>query len=185
MKSTMPQLTNSIALPMNNDAIDKDEAKYSGDAHFRITSVRSEYVNNNVDSDIVLNCDNLNLIEIKEELLDTFEMPAIADKDLLLSSCDTTTTAANATNAENGAKMKTTNNNTTYLCHRCRQMFSSRDQFEVHYRYNKTISLQFNTKRPILIAQPINCFFFLLAIFCLGNRTMRHQFTPVIFATNK
>lgn len=149
----MPQLTKSIAMPMFVGIIDK-ETKYSGDPHFRITSVISESVNNNDDDDddrdIALNCDNLNRnIAIKEEPVDSFAISAIVENtDFFLlnknSNCDTKTTTTTTTTTtidnetvnrlNNGGNKRATNSTTTYLCHRCRQVFGSRDLFEVHYK---------------------------------------------------
>lgn len=147
----MPQLTKSIALPMFVGIIDK-ETKYSGDPHFRITSVISESVNNNDaaaadDGHKALNCDNLNRnIAIKEEPVDSFAISAIVENtDFFLlnnnSNCDTMTTTTTTTidnetvnRLNNGGNKRATNSTTTYLCHRCRQVFGSRDLFEVHYK---------------------------------------------------
>lgn len=149
----MPQLTKSIALPMFVGIIDK-ETKYSGDPHFRIASVISESVSSNdaaaaaADRDIALNCDNLNRnIAIKEEPVDSFAMSAMVENAefFLLnnnSNCDTMTTTTTTTttidnetaNRPNNDGNKRATNSTTYLCHRCRQVFGSRDLFEVHYK---------------------------------------------------
>lgn len=157
----MPQLTKSLAMPMLVGIIDK-ETKYSSDPHFCITSVFSESANNNAGDadarDIALNCDNLNRnITIKEEPVDSFALSAIVENTefFLLhnnSNCDTTTTVtATATTTpppppqttiDNGAvdrmniggNKRATSSTTTYLCHRCRQVFGSRDLFEVHYK---------------------------------------------------
>lgn len=116
------------------------------------------------DRDIALNCDNSNRnIAIKEEPVDSYELSAIVENtDFFLhnnnSNCDTTTTdvtttttAVTATTAAattttisidnetmnrltNGGNKRATNSTTTYLCHRCRQVFGSRDLFEVHYK---------------------------------------------------
>lgn len=121
----MPQLSNVISLPLFVDAHDK-ETKYSGDANFLIANVLTESVNND-NGDIVVNCDSLNLIKIKEEPDDLYAMPVIDDVKNLLRNCDT------ATNGE--IKSLIANKPTTsYLCHRCRQVFGSRDLFEVHYK---------------------------------------------------
>lgn len=139
-------MTKSIALPMFVGMIDK-ETKYSGDPHFRITSVYSESVNSNHNAsdydgrDIALNCDNLNRnLAIKEEKpANSFEN---ANFFLLNSNSDcdtkttTTTTSSNETvhRLSTGGIKRATNNTTTYLCHRCRQVFGSRDSFELHYK---------------------------------------------------
>lgn len=168
----MPQLTESMAMPMFVGAIDQ-ETKYSSDPHFRITSVFSECVNNNAaaavaaECDTALNCDNLNRnIPIKEEPVDSFAISAMAENAGIFlmhnnSNCDTTTTATatamvttpssplpttaaaataatindGAVNRVNiGGNKRATSSATTYLCHRCRQVFGSRDLFEVHYK---------------------------------------------------
>lgn len=109
--------------------------------------------------DIALNCDNSNRnVAIKEEPVDPFAISAIGENtDFFVlhnnSNCDTTTTTATATTTttattppqttiDNGAvnrvniggNKRATSSTTTYLCHRCRQVFGSRDLFEVHYK---------------------------------------------------
>lgn len=120
----MPQLSNAISLPLFVDTIDQ-ETKYSGEPNFQIGNGLTESVNN-VNGDIALNCDSLHRIEIKKEPDDSYAMPVIDDKDLL-RTCDTT----NNGDVKHFAGSKPT---TTYLCHRCRQVFGSRDMFEVHYK---------------------------------------------------
>lgn len=133
----MPQLTKSIAMPMFVGIIDK-ETKFSSDPHFCITSVISESANNNNDDDRdnALNCDSLNRnIAIKEEPLDTFAIVENTELFLLNSTCDTIPSNNEPVNrTNNGGNNRATSSTTTYLCHRCRQVFGSRDLFEIHYR---------------------------------------------------
>lgn len=115
--------------------------------------------------DTALNCDTLNRnVAIKEEPVDSFAISAIAENTefFLLhnnnSNCDTTTTATAAATATAtttppqttiddgavnrvniGGNKRATSSTTTYLCHRCRQVFGSRDLFEVHYKYGSSI----------------------------------------------
>ncbi|XP_055314810.1 zinc finger protein 211-like [Sitodiplosis mosellana] len=155
----MPQLTKTIALPpIFFDAIDK-ETKYPVDSssihHHRANAITecttaaaaaaatatSAAVVNNTDidsSDIAVNCDSFNTIEIKRETDDIDDvsiMPVLTDDMDLLSSCDILTTN-NDDKLHAGGIKPTTN----FLCHRCRQVFSSRDEFETHYKqaYNET-----------------------------------------------
>lgn len=121
----MPQLSNPIVLPLFVDAIDR-ETKYFGDTNFQIANVLTECANN-MDSDIALHCDNLNRIEIKEEPDDSYAQPMIHNKDRL-NNCDTATNDGVLKNLAGSKPI------TTYLCHRCRQVFNSRDSFEMHYK---------------------------------------------------
>lgn len=124
----MPQISNAISLPMFVDSIDR-ETKYSGDPNFQILNAITESVNKDV-CDIALNCDSLH-IEVKKEPDDACTMPVIDQNDLL-SSCDTINGEnQKLTIAKSFVASKPT---TTYLCHKCRQIFGSRDMFELHYK---------------------------------------------------
>lgn len=118
----MPQLTNTAALPIYVDAIDR-ERKYAADTSVRYSDASTDSVNKE-DSDVASNCDSLNKVEIKIETDDAAAVP-MADETDLLSGCDTIKVDKNGT---------TTKPTTTYLCHRCRQVFGSRDMFETHYK---------------------------------------------------
>lgn len=125
----MPQISNAISLPMFVDSIDT-EIKYSGDPNFQILNAITESVNNKDVSDIALNCDSLN-VEIKKEPDDACTMPALEQNDFL-NSCDTNNGEDQKTLAvKSFAAIKPT---TTYLCHKCRQIFGTRDMFEMHYK---------------------------------------------------
>lgn len=114
---------NTAALPIYVDAIDT-ETKYAADTNVRYSDISTDSVNKE-DSDVASNCDSLNnKIEIKIETDDVTAMP-MADETDLLSGCDTIKVE------KNGPGTKPT---TTYLCHRCRQVFGSRDMFETHYK---------------------------------------------------
>lgn len=121
----MPQLSNTIPLPICVDA-NAPETKYSGISSIYHANTMTESVNNNEFSDIVLNCESLNTIKIERETDDDEAgiMPPATDMDLM-SNCDT------SNDVKNVAKIKPT---TTFLCHRCSLVFSSRDTFEMHYK---------------------------------------------------
>lgn len=145
----MPQLSNKIPLPpIYIDAIDK-ETKYPVDTssiYYSANTITECATNcaetaatavvNNTDidsSDIAINCDNFNTIEIKRETDDIDDvsiMPVLSDDMDLLSSysCDIIT-------PNNDDKLRAGIKPTTsFLCHRCRQVFGSRDSFEIHYK---------------------------------------------------
>lgn len=123
----MPQLTNAISMPIFVDAIDT-ETKFSGAPDFRITTdAITECVNNKAEvSDIAAHCDSLNRIEIKQEIDDG--QPAADERNLLSSSCDTKSLLDDEKHCTGTKPI------TTYLCHRCKQVFGSRDTFETHYK---------------------------------------------------
>lgn len=117
----MPQLMNTISMPMRVDAIET-ETKFSGATDFQITTDAITECVNKEDCDIALNCDSLNRLEIKKEIEDGRPVANGCD---LLSSCDIKPEEKHCA----GTKPIT-----TYLCHRCKQVFSSRDSFETHYK---------------------------------------------------
>lgn len=111
---------NTVSMPIFVDAI-VTETKFSGAPDFQITDAITECVNKD-DSDIALNCDSLHRIEIKKEI---DEAQPAADQRDSLSSCDTKTGDKHCAGTKPIA---------TYLCHRCKQVFGSRDTFETHYK---------------------------------------------------
>lgn len=152
--ATMPQLPKTIALPpLYIDAIDK-ETKYPVDTnsihHHRTNAIiecttaasvgiaattiaAAVASNTDIDgSDTAANCDSFNTIEIKQETEDIDDvsiMPVLTDDMDLLSTCDIITTTTN--NDDRAVGIKPTTN---FLCHRCRKVFSTRDEFELHYK---------------------------------------------------
>lgn len=115
----MPQIASRI----NVDVIDI-ESKYFGDRKFQYLDAITDNVNKEV-SDIFWNCDSFNIIEIKRETDEANAMPIANDEKVLLESCDILPDEKILTG------IKST---TTYLCHKCRQVFASRDLFETHYK---------------------------------------------------
>lgn len=113
---------NTAALPIYVDAIET-ETKCAADTSVRYLDASTDSVNKE-DSDVASNCDSLHKIEIKIETDDAPAMPMAEETDLL-SGCDTIKVEKNGTG---------TKPTTTYLCHRCRQVFGSRDMFETHYK---------------------------------------------------
>lgn len=111
-------------MPIFVDAVET-ETKFSIASKLQITANASnECVNKDDYSDIALNCDNLDKIEIKQEIVDEAQSVADDEQHVLMSSCDTKTGDKHCA----GTKP-------TYLCHRCKQVFNSRDTFETHYKY--------------------------------------------------
>lgn len=122
-----------MPLPIYVDAIDREMKSPDDIGSVR---VKMECINNKGDaSDIVLNCDSLlnkTTIEIKRETdnidigmeTPSSDMAAIDDGMDLLNSCD----------SNNDVITKNTKPTTNFLCHRCRQVFTSRGSFEMHYK---------------------------------------------------
>lgn len=143
----MPQLSKTITLPpIYVGAIDK-ETKYPVDTRSILhhsanvknecaTAAAAAAVVHNTDidsSDIAINCDSFNTIEIKRETDDIDDVsiiPVLTDDMDLLSSCDIIQTN-NYDDDKMRAGIKPIAN---FLCHRCRQVFGSRDSFETHYK---------------------------------------------------
>lgn len=145
----MPQLSKIITLPpIYVGAIDK-ETKYPVDTrsiqHHSANAINecataaaaAAAVVHNTDingSDIAVNCDSFNTIEIKRETDDIDDVsiiPVLTDDMDLLSSCDIIQTNNNDDDDKMRAGIKPIAN---FLCHRCRQVFGSRDSFETHYK---------------------------------------------------
>lgn len=106
---------------MFTDIVDK-ETKYSSSSSFQSDAMAASV--NKGDGEIALNCDSSVLMEIKTEIEEATATAAADEHDVLIS-CDT---------IHDEKKFTGTKSATTYLCHRCRQVFSSRDLFEAHYK---------------------------------------------------
>lgn len=117
----MPQSVSRIDISV----IDKEtKYLYYGDSKFQFSNAVTDNVNRQV-SDFFMNCDSLNIIEIKEKTEETKAMVIVNKERGILSFCDTLPIEKNAT---------TINAITTYLCHKCKAEFPSRDLFETHYK---------------------------------------------------
>lgn len=155
-------------MPIFVDAVET-ETKFSIASKLQITANASnECVNKDDYSDIALNCDNLDKIEIKQEIVDDAQSVADEEQHVLMSSCDSKTGDKHCA----GTKP-------TYLCHRCKQVFNSRDTFETHYKYAYYL---FARQEPYLYCTMSN---FSIFRFFAGKHIMKYQFIPVKYVRNK
>lgn len=120
----MPQiLSDKISVPVLIDVLE-DRIKCSDSQMFKISRNK---INCEKESNLnAMDCDKLNLIENVATINDVLVTENInSTGNNLPIDCDTNIKYDNAS----GNKP-----NTTYLCHRCRTVFSSRVTFETHYK---------------------------------------------------